>query len=103
MRMLRQEMAIKCTLHDHAITDTHALFVEIDEDESGYVNENELATVMEQLGISLNAQQISQLVATLDHEGDGWIDYEELLVQPISLVASLRGHAILLLYFSVLL
>ena len=74
-----QAVAAKRSLHGQTMADTRAVFVAMDRDSSGNLDENEVTNAMKRLGLGLTAEQIHGLVVTMDRDGDGVLDYEELL------------------------
>ncbi|EKX51566.1 hypothetical protein GUITHDRAFT_65970, partial [Guillardia theta CCMP2712] len=57
-----------------------ALFNEIDSDNSGLIDSEELIIAFEQLGIHLGQNEISEFLKDFDEDGSGTIDFEEFLL-----------------------
>ena len=79
LHQIQQVMQSQRTLNGKSISDTRAVFLAIDRDNSGTLDPGEFADAMRRLGLGLTPQQIGGLARALDRDGDGAIDYEELL------------------------
>jgi calmodulin len=54
-----------------------AAFRQFDQDESGYIQANELENIMLRMGRRLNKSEITAMIQSLDASGDGKISFEE--------------------------
>ena len=77
--MLREAIQKKRMLYGHTLADTRAIFVAMDKDSSGSIDEGELSFALQRLGIFATETQVEDLMLQLDTDGDGLIDYEELV------------------------
>jgi hypothetical protein len=75
---LAQAMASKRTVFGKTIEDARAAFAAFDRDDSGTLTPDELTDALKRLGLGLSDQQIADVGAALDANGDGQIDYSEL-------------------------
>ena len=57
--------------------DINKVFVEFDEDKSGFIDRGELKMVASKLGLDLNAGEVSNMIGDIDLNGDGKISPEE--------------------------
>ena len=57
--------------------DINKVFREFDEDKSGFIDRGELKMVASQLGLNLNAGDVSNMIGDIDLNGDGKISPEE--------------------------
>ena len=53
------------------------IFSEIDTDGNGWISQVEFRNAIRRLNLGLTSKQIDQLIARLDVNGDGKIDYDE--------------------------
>jgi hypothetical protein len=53
------------------------VFMEYDEDDSGFIDKAELKAMMEKMGTKLNDEQVKVALKDLDLNGDGVIDFNE--------------------------
>jgi Ca2+-binding EF-hand superfamily protein len=54
-------------------------FRQFDQDDSGYIQANELENIMQKMGRHYNKSQINAMVKSLDTSGDGKISFEEFV------------------------
>jgi calmodulin len=54
-------------------------FRQFDQDGSGYIQANELETIMNKMGRRMNKSDIDALVQSLDTSGDGKISFDEFV------------------------
>ena len=59
------------------IFEHHAEFVRFLQDGNGFINRQELAVVMMNLGETLTGAEIESMIEEADIDGDGQINYEE--------------------------
>ena len=52
-------------------------FDQFDQDRSGYIQANELETILRLMGRPYSREQINRLIESLDQSGDGKIGFEE--------------------------
>merc|ERR1712166_1013481 len=57
--------------------DINKVFEQFDEDKSGFIDRGELKMVADSLGVSLDASQVSSMIADIDLNGDGKISPDE--------------------------
>ena len=57
--------------------DARAMFDELDEDDSGYLEEMEVASLCRTLGKKLNKKSMEKAMAEMDTSGDGKVSFEE--------------------------
>jgi len=57
--------------------DVRATFRQVDTDQSGYIDKDELAAVLQKLGGVVNDEEIDKCYKELDENDDGQIDFEE--------------------------
>jgi len=69
-------MAIKAD-YENAEDQIREAFQVFDGDGNGFINRGELSSVMMNLGIELDAEEIQSLIDEVDQDGDGQINYEE--------------------------
>ena len=81
LKALRRVMAApgQRTLNGRVVSDAKSMFEAMDRDGSGMVDGDEFTRGMKRLGLGLNEQQVVALAHALDKDGDGEIDYSELL------------------------
>jgi len=53
------------------------MFRSLDKEKRGEVNTNELRWILKQLGDDLTENDIDDMIADVDTDGSGWVDYEE--------------------------
>jgi len=53
------------------------MFRILDKEKRGEVNTNELRWILKQLGDDLTENDIDDMIADVDTDGSGWVDYEE--------------------------
>ena len=63
---------------DHE-TIAHLLFQEIDVDNSGTLEPEELASLSRQLGHPLSAEELTAAMTEMDADGNGHVDFDEFL------------------------
>ena len=56
-----------------------AAFRQFDQDDSGYIQANELDSIMKKMGKHFNRSQIDELLKSLDSSGDGKISFDEFV------------------------
>jgi Ca2+-binding EF-hand superfamily protein len=56
------------------------MFRKIDDDNSGYINHDEIQQAMKQLGYKLKKKQCEQMLKKIDINGDNQISFEEFLI-----------------------
>ena len=76
---LRQAMHAQRSVFGQTIHDPSDAFAAFDRDGSGKLSPDELFKALQRLGLGLGEQQLSLLGAFLDEDGDGEVDYGELL------------------------
>jgi Ca2+-binding EF-hand superfamily protein len=54
-------------------------FRQFDQDDSGYIQANELETIMNKMGRHVSKSEINALVQSLDTSGDGKISFDEFV------------------------
>jgi Ca2+-binding EF-hand superfamily protein len=54
-------------------------FRQFDQDNSGYIQANELETIMNKMGRHVSKSEINALVQSLDTSGDGKISFDEFV------------------------
>merc|ERR1712066_853007 len=69
-------MALKAD-YENAEDQIREAFQVFDGDGNGYINRGELSSVMMNLGIELDAEEIQSMIDEADLDGDGQINYEE--------------------------
>ena len=79
MRQLQQAMHSNRKVFGQTIEDPRHVFAAFDRDGSGMLSPDELYGALKRLGLGLTDAQVGQLSAFLDTDGDGGIDYGELL------------------------
>ena len=79
LHTLRQAMHSKRQVFGHDIQDPAHVFAAFDTDGSGSVSPDELSQALKRLRLGLSEEQIGRLAAFLGVDGDGDIDYGELL------------------------
>ena len=79
LRQIKQAMHAKRRIHGHSIENSRDLFQSIDHDHSGMMNVEEFTGALHQLDVGLTSMQVVALARRLDRDGNGEIDYEELL------------------------
>ena len=79
LHAIKQMMHSKRKLHGHTIADSRAVFAAIDRDHSGTLDFAEFGEAMHRLGLGLNKQQLDSLAQSMNHDGDGSINYQEML------------------------
>jgi hypothetical protein len=57
--------------------DINKVFEQFDKDKSGFIDRGELKMVADSLGVSLDASQVSNMIADIDLNGDGKISPDE--------------------------
>eukprot|EP01052_Picozoa_sp_SAG31_P019086 SAG31_NODE_1379_length_8582_cov_17.482848_3_plen_907_part_00 len=88
--------AIRQMMHSHRhlfgeeITDVKHLFHAIDKDRSGTVSKEEFDGALTRLGLGLSHDQLYDLWSGLDADGNGTLEYEELLAEIAPVVAHTR-------------
>jgi len=53
------------------------MFRVLDKEKKGEVNVNELRWIMKSLGDDLTEEDIDEMIADVDTDGSGWVDYDE--------------------------
>ena len=53
------------------------IFADFDEDGNGYVTTIEFRNALRRLGLGITSREIDQVMAKIDANGDGKIDYQE--------------------------
>ena len=66
-------------LSEERITEFKAAFELFDRDRDGAINNNELGTVMRNLGQNPSEEELKQMIREVDLNGDGTIDFKEFL------------------------
>jgi Ca2+-binding EF-hand superfamily protein len=56
-----------------------AAFRQFDQDGSGYIQANELESIMQKMGRRCNKAEIDAMVKSLDKSGDGQIGFDEFV------------------------
>eukprot|EP00092_Neocalanus_flemingeri_P068445 GFUD01083663.1.p1 GENE.GFUD01083663.1~~GFUD01083663.1.p1 ORF type:complete len:150 (-),score=49.87 GFUD01083663.1:52-501(-) len=72
-------MSLKADYED-AEDEIREAFQVFDGDGNGFINRNELACVMTNLGVALKAEEIQSMIDEADQDGDGQINYEEFYI-----------------------
>lgn len=67
------------------------LFLEADEDQSGYLDRREFNRVMRSAKLGLNKKQVRQILAECDENDDGVIEYREFLPIMLDVIASMKA------------
>ena len=57
--------------------DVRATFRQVDADQSGYIDKEELRAVLQKLGGQVNDEEVDKCYKELDENDDGKIDFEE--------------------------
>jgi len=55
------------------------VFNEFDKDGEGTISTNEIGNVMRSVGYNPSYQELQQMIATADKDGDGTVDFPEFL------------------------
>lgn len=55
-------------------------FSSCDNDQSGFVDESELAQMFQALDIQLSEAEMGEMVAEIDEDGNGLIDFDEFVM-----------------------
>ena len=79
LHSMQQAMHSKRQVFGHTIEDPKHVFAAFDRDASGTLSPDELFQALKRLGLGLSDEQLGRLAAFLDVDGDGEIDYGELL------------------------
>lgn len=66
------------------LVEIHTSFIKFDVDGDGHINPKEIRTVMRDVGVKLTADEIKQLIASVDADGNGMIEFDEF----VSILAS---------------
>eukprot|EP01047_Picozoa_sp_COSAG01_P066389 COSAG01_NODE_9153_length_2534_cov_21.192556_2_plen_629_part_00 len=78
---LGEKLAQKWSIFGEQLGDgIEALFKRLDRDGSGSISPQELSTVLRQLDLGLTEEQVEEVVAATDEDGDGQLNLEELLL-----------------------
>ncbi|KAK2171147.1 hypothetical protein NP493_1098g00054 [Ridgeia piscesae] len=48
----------------------------LDQDGDGYISQADLRDIMNRLGLELSQQEMEEMIAEVDKDGDGQIDYD---------------------------
>lgn len=67
--------------NDDELIDTFKVF---DKNNDGYINQDELRSVMSQLGEKLTAGELDEMIKEADTDGDGKINYVEFVKMMVS-------------------
>src|SRR5574343_1770556 len=62
---------------NEGVIDYEELFLQFDEDDDGFLNQNELESLMIALGYQINVDEMSEMFKDLDVDGDNKISYKE--------------------------
>ena len=62
---------------DEEITQLKQAFALFDLDGNGYITNDELGTVLRKMGQEPTDEEVEQMIAEIDEDGDGTIDFEE--------------------------
>lgn len=54
-------------------------FRQFDQDGSGYIQANELESIMQKMGRRFNKDEVDAMVSSLDKSGDGKIGFDEFI------------------------
>ena len=74
LRLVRETILNRCGASERSIAKCFRVF---DEDGSGEVDEQEFMAVLTKLGLKFDRGLVSQIMATLDTDGNGTIGMEE--------------------------
>ncbi|CAJ0578937.1 unnamed protein product, partial [Mesorhabditis spiculigera] len=78
-RGLVQELAHRFTITEADVKKVHAIFIAMDEDGSGSISSNEVATMLMGFGCDVSPKVVQAVMRTSDVNGDGEINFEEFL------------------------
>merc|ERR1719469_268181 len=75
----KQKVISRPSLNEEEIDEIREAFNLFDTDGSGTIDPKELKTAMQSLGFEAKNQTIYQMIADIDKDGSGEIDFEEFL------------------------
>ena len=64
---------------DEQVAEFKQAFALFDQDGNGYVTTDELGTVFSTLGQDLSEEELTEMINTVDADGDGTVDFEEFV------------------------
>lgn len=71
------EIVKKKLKQDEDERELREMFRSLDKEKRGEVNTNELRWILKQLGDDLTEDDIDDMIADVDTDGSGWVDYDE--------------------------
>mmetsp|Transcript_32986 Transcript_32986/g.43452 ORF Transcript_32986/g.43452 Transcript_32986/m.43452 type:complete len:113 (+) Transcript_32986:41-379(+) len=86
-KLTEPEMELYLKLQDQTIEEYKEIFNIFDETGDGTISNDEIGKVMEGLGERLEKEEIDALIAEIDYDNDGEVDFDEfvcLMVKTIS-------------------
>merc|ERR1711988_1955325 len=66
-------------VEDHEVDDWKDVFQKFDADESGSIDQDELGTIMEVLGMKLNKEELKKMMDKVDMDGGGDVNFSEFV------------------------
>jgi len=72
-----KEILLKKLQGDADERDLKDMFRVLDKEKKGEVNTSELRSILKQLDESLGEEDIDDMIADVDTDGSGWVDYDE--------------------------
>lgn len=73
-------------------------FRKMDTDNTGMINANELEEAMRELNLSNTADEIKNIIKSVDYQGNGKINYSEFLAATVSVKSVLTNEMLLALF-----
>jgi Ca2+-binding EF-hand superfamily protein len=79
-RVIRQQMKSgNRKLYGKNLSNAKQIFKLMDKDKGGYLSEKEFGTALDRLGLGLSEQQKAEVLAVVDADGSGTVEYSEFI------------------------
>merc|ERR1711976_119049 len=72
-----QALVLRKMQEDEDERELREIFRVLDKEKKGEVNVNELRWILKSLGDDLTEEDIDDMIADVDTDGSGWVDYDE--------------------------